>query len=1194
MNKEQAKKLIRETFESRFDKEKFLKFISNLLNLKLIDIETTKKGPWQGQYIPESFRDYISKYERLAKYISGDHRIDILMVYLKKQTSIERARTMQRNFIAGYLKGNYGSDTIKDAALVAFVSPNKEDWRFSLVKIDYAFDDNGKVNEIKSPARRWSFLVGKNERSHTAQSRLVSILADDKNNPTLADLEEAFNIEKVTKEFFSKYRDLLVRTVDALDEIIEKDNIVKKDFETKNINTVDFAKKLLGQIVFLYFLQKKGWFGVKKDSEWGTGSKDFLRRLFNKEYCDYTNFFNDILEPFFYEALNTKRDNDFYPKFNCKIPFLNGGLFEPIGNYDWEHTDMTLPDSLFSNNRKTPEGDIGDGILDVFDRFNFTVKEDEPLEKEVAVDPELLGKLYEKFNAIRPDNFYEYKEALSSGKKNLEKKFNKKFGVYYTPREIVHYMCQQSLIYYLSTELEGKISKEDIEKLVKLGEHVIENEVTVLAKGKETKTYKHELPDSIKENAELIDEKLKDIKVCDPAVGSGAFPVGMMHEIVKLREILNIYLKNKKQTTYVFKRECIENSLYGVDIDPGAVEVAKLRLWLSLVVDEEDFQNIKPLPNLDYKMMQGNSLIEFITRENTVASSDYTRNKLINKIIKLKTDLFNTTSSYQKFTLRNKLKILIEKLFNYDINKKIEHLKWEKENIMSYNPLIIDKDYEKEKNSKIKQIDKEIKCLLAISKPSPKEHFEWNINFSEVFQKKNGFDVIIANPPYIGEAGHKNLMEKIRISEFGKRFAQGKMDYFHFFLQKAIHDISHGQSIISFITTNYYLTGTGASKLRKSIKEHTDILELINFNEVKIFETAHGQHNAIIILSKNKKNRDCLCIIFKEKKANIENIIFNKPKTEEAEIFRTKYVFDKNNCIVPQKDSSLIEIKNKMEKGSVYFDYKDITQGIVMPQDFVNKKHLTVLVNTAKIGEGIFVLSDKELQNLNLTSKEIEDLIRPYYTTDELHKYCGNPKNKYWIIYTTTEKIKQIDKYLNIKKHLDKFKDVITSDFAPYGLHRARDEFFFKGEKIISRRMTKEPVFTYTDFDCYVSQTFFVIKGRNEKIKNLDLKFLTGLLNSKLSFWYFYNFGKRKGEQLQIDKQPLMNFPIRFPDKDTEKTISKLVDNICNLKRKRANYSKPQQKIKQYQKQIDQLVYKLYGLTEEEIKIVEGNKHGNN
>ncbi|HOJ94784.1 MAG TPA: hypothetical protein PK390_06070, partial [Fervidobacterium nodosum] len=544
----------------------------------------------------------------------------MLIVTLKKGTSLERARSLQRNFIAWYLKGSRGGK-LKDAALVAFVSPNNQDWRFSLVKMEYRFKetDTGKikVKEEFTPAKRWSFLVGKNEKSHTAQSRFLPLLLDDSRLPTLEDLENAFNVEVVTREFFERYRDLFVKTKIALDKVLTKNSSLKQEFETKAVNTVDFAKKLLGQIAFLYFLQKKGWFGVARDRQWGTGPKDFMRRLFNREYSGYNNFFNDILEPLFYEALRTDRscDDHFYSHFNCKIPFLNGGLFDPIKNYDWVKIDILLPDSLFSNNNKTKEGDIGDGILDVFDRYNFTVNEEEPLEKEVALDPELLGKIYEKLNAIRADNFDEYIKALQSSKKGEENKFNKEYGVYYTPREIVHYMGQESLINYLDTELQGKIEKEDIEEFVKYADFILEHEKTALEKSeqiekgeiKETK-YEHRMPDSIIKHAEIIDELLKDIKICDPAVGSGAFPIGMLHEIIKLRQLLAVY-KKIDVNTYDLKRECIENALYGVDIDNGAIETCKLRFWLSMIVDEEDFKSIKPLPNLDYKVVCGDSLL---------------------------------------------------------------------------------------------------------------------------------------------------------------------------------------------------------------------------------------------------------------------------------------------------------------------------------------------------------------------------------------------------------------------------------------------------------------------------------------------------------------------------------------------------------------------------------------------------------
>ncbi|PIX34776.1 MAG: restriction endonuclease, partial [Candidatus Infernicultor aquiphilus] len=282
MDKQQARDWIKKTFEQPFDKTRFTTFVQELLN----HIEHAPFN-YHGSYIPDAYRQYISSLERIGKFNDGENRIDILIIKLQKETSLASARTMQRNFVAGYLQGKYGSSNEKEAALVAYVAPDEVDWRFSLVKMDYKFEQaptgKMKVEEELTPARRWSFLVGENEKSHTAQSRLVNILANDEHNPTLAELEEAFNIESVTKEFFYKYRDLFIRTKEALDELVQNNSNIKTDFEAKSVNTVDFAKKLLGQIVFLYFLQKKGWFGVGRDAAWGKGSKQFLRELFEKK-----------------------------------------------------------------------------------------------------------------------------------------------------------------------------------------------------------------------------------------------------------------------------------------------------------------------------------------------------------------------------------------------------------------------------------------------------------------------------------------------------------------------------------------------------------------------------------------------------------------------------------------------------------------------------------------------------------------------------------------------------------------------------------------------------------------------------------------------------------------------------------------------------------------------------------------------
>lgn len=798
MDRLQAARIVRDTFQHSFDRERFTRFISNLLN-HLED----KPFRNQGNLIPDAFERHISKLERIGKYSDSEHAIDVLIVTLKKGASVERARSMQRNFIARYLNGSRGGN-LKDAALVAFVSPDSPDWRFSLIKMDYRIEhgETGrmKVKDEFTPARRWSFLVGQNEDSHTAQSRLAPIIADDAHDPSLRELEEAFNIERVTKEFFEEYRGLFLWVKEELDRLILSDAAIKSDFETKRISTVDFAKKLLGQIVFLYFLQKKGWFGVTRDGAWGSGSRHFLRELFEKRHGQYRNFFNDILEPLFYEALRLDRshDDDYYSKLNCRIPFLNGGLFDPINGYDWVHKDILLPDELFSNTTVTASGDKGTGILDVFDRYNFTVKEDEPLEKEVAIDPEMLGKIFEKLGAITPDKFDDWASAVRSGNKTKENEANKKLGVYYTPREIVHYMCRQSLIHHLSRELKpahvyqelganqaelfgnevrtgqlklmhekgnGSLTRVDIETLVHLGERVTENEAQVISRGKETDTYYHRLPDGIRTNAAFIDENLANIKVLDPAIGSGAFPVGMMTEIVKLRTALSTFIGGER-TAYEFKRHCIQSSLYGVDIDPGAVEIAKLRLWLSLVVDEDDIRQIKPLPNLDYKIVCGNSL--------GCVQRDVLNDRLFAELDSLKTRFFDETSPGRKKEEKARIDELIAKLTHND------------------------------------------------------RHFDYSIYFNEVFDHARGFDIVIANPPY-GVSLPKALKK-----EFKTYSSRGES--YVLFIERGLSLLKFGGHL-AYIVPDTYLNLSFASPLRAHILKSSKIKEIVIL-PARVFENA--------------------------------------------------------------------------------------------------------------------------------------------------------------------------------------------------------------------------------------------------------------------------------------------------------------------------------------------------------------------
>lgn len=660
MNPTAATTLIAQTFDSKFDDHAFEAFVANLLN----HVDRSKAfGHRSGNYIQQKYRGHISTYRRpFIHYDPNGDRLDVLIVRLAKESNLERARTMQRNFAADYLKKD--SDETIEAALIAFYHEDVDEWRFSFVRLDYAFGDEG-IEEKLTPARRYSFLVGPTEPTHTAETQLQPFLIEDKQNPTIDSLAAAFQIETVSKQFFAEYKDLFLGLVDAVVAVVASDKLLAADFARAQIVVPNFTKKLLGQIVFLYFVQKKGWLGVGVGEKWGSGPKDFLRRLFDKtDGVAYGNFFNDVLEPLFYDALAVRREGDLFTIGGCvcQIPFLNGGLFEPMGGYDWEHTRLLLPNSLFSN-RQDAADDSGTGILDVFDRYNFTVWEEEPLEKEVAVDPEMLGKVFENL---------------------LEVQDRKSKGAFYTPREIVHYMCQESLINYLDTAVqgEGMPSREEMGVLVRQGALALQQDA---AKEAGLKKDEYVLPARVRAQAAALDAALAEIKICDPAIGSGAFPVGMLHEIVQARLALDTQLK-QQTTPYHLKRHAIQESIYGVDIDEGAVEIAKLRLWLSLVVDEERYDDIQPLPNLDYKIVRGNSLLG--------VEKNLLNLHLFNKLDGLKKAFFEETHRQEKLKLKAQIDQLIELLTDGN------------------------------------------------------NTFDFEVYFHEVFTEKTGFDVVIGNPPY--------------------------------------------------------------------------------------------------------------------------------------------------------------------------------------------------------------------------------------------------------------------------------------------------------------------------------------------------------------------------------------------------------------------------------------------------------------
>ena len=446
---------------------------------------------------------------------------------------ISRNRKSLRDIAAKYV-----DQGLIHGALVFYYSQNQDDYRLTFIAKQTYFNESGELVKKETAPKRYTFLLGPNEPCTTAASRLIELV----NKKTygsiyLTDVIDAFSVERLNKEFFAGYKAQYKKFADTLSD-------------TKQHR--DYVKKLLGRLVFLQFLQKKGWMGVPaSNTKWEGGNKNYLNDLVDK-YEGNDRLLSDVLELLFFKTLNEKRNGDIADSIlgeNIKIPYLNGGLFDKDRI---DELDIDFPYTYFKE------------LMEFFSQYNFTIDENDPDDSEVGIDPEMLGHIFENL---------------------LED--NKDKGAFYTPKEIVQYMCRQSVIQYLKTHESAEQYAEPIEQLINDGV------VNPILQSKDI---------SIR-----FTRLLKEIKVCDPAIGSGAFPMGILYVLYHAIHHLHSHAEphgNFDSTNT--KRDIIQNNIFGVDIEQGAVDIARLRFWLALVVDAEKPQ---PLPNLDYKIVCGNSLL---------------------------------------------------------------------------------------------------------------------------------------------------------------------------------------------------------------------------------------------------------------------------------------------------------------------------------------------------------------------------------------------------------------------------------------------------------------------------------------------------------------------------------------------------------------------------------------------------------
>ena len=1184
--------IFEETLTQAYSYESYRRFLGELLNHVQFKPQIAKE-PYN------TFSVAIKNYVHIGDYEGGDHqKIALFSVCLKNDKSIENARSMQRTFVKSLLENSNCA-----GALVAFytdAAPSR--WRLSMVRMDYGFT-NGKISVELTPAKRYSYLVGEGEPCHTAKERLYPIFVEDDVDPGLDDLEEAFSVEAVTKEFFAQYREKYL----SVKEFLEHNTDFVREAASRGFNSEQFAKKLMGQLVFLYFIQKKGWLGVnafpkilseraykdaffqpgqkpkelmprvyRKDATgeirldasalrglsdddeialskivqggaWGDGPKDFMRQLFNDCKKRGKNFFDDYLEPLFYEGLNQNRgDEAFFLPLHSRIPFLNGGLFEELEGYDWKNNDFCIPDELFSN--ADENGRDADGILDVFDRYNFTMVEDEPMEREVAVDPEMLGKVFENL---------------------LDVKDRKSKGAFYTPREIVHYMCQESLIRYLSHKT--GIADGDIRKFILYGEYFREEDVKktkpVYQDGKKHHVFDKnkvlEMPETIfsyQKNVnrlQELDDLLANVTVLDPAVGSGAFPLGMLTEIVKARETLTSYMSielnrfqkhtlRSDRNTYRMKRETIKNSIFACDLEASASDITKLRLWLSLVIDnqiraeenEEFGYTTKPreLPNLDCNIICGNSLVDAFHGIKLITENSALGNLSAMRQGALLYDDHFATQIHRLISMQDRL---------YDEKTRVEKERIKKEIQEIYDETILTN-----LNGSQQAMNAYYECKNDVTKP----FILWQLMFPKVFRDNGGFDIVIGNPPYIQLQTKidDNTGEKLgdQFAELGFQTFAKTGDIYCLFYEKGYQLLSRG-GVLTYITSNKWMRAGYGEKLRSFFAQRTNPVRLIDFGKQKIFASATVDVNILMFTKSENKEQTLACTVRESCPSNLS-------------------VYIEQNSLLSSfagKDSWTImsAIEQNIRK-------KIQASGIAL-----SNWNLAINYGIKTGCNEAFLISTSKKDELIAADPKSAELIRPILRGKDVKRYSYAFADL-WLI-TTHNGIKSknippihVEDYPAIHKHLDDYypqliKRADKGD-TPYNLRNCvyMNEFF--KQKIVYREISDNMNACMVESGIMLNNKCYIITGEH---LIYILSFLNSTLFKKIILPEVNTVGG-KGEAF------LSRISLVRPSKEVEEKIHELY-----YKRIETTSTLDVEKIDRC---VDETFCSLYGLSEEERQYI--------
>jgi type I restriction-modification system DNA methylase subunit len=900
-------------------------------------------------------------------------------------------------------------------ALWVFSDEATRKWHFVNVKRGAG---KGKAAMSRHILRRFSFSYGERP-GRTSLEQLQKIdLAQLTTLPGMtpqtlevqARHDAAFDVEAVTRNFFRDYK--------AVFEGVE----AKVKIRDENKRRL-WTQRLFNRLMFLRFLEKKGWLEYE-------GDKNYLRALFKAATAKKENFLNDRLYFSFFWGLNFPGDHpgSEYSEKQLRpirglVPFLNGGLFDLDDNYDVRGA-VKLDNAAF------------EPLLELFDRYNFTITESTPFDQEIGVDPEMLGKVFEELVTGRHET-----------------------GSYYTPRGIVSFMGREALKGYLET----------VEKPATVARFVDEGDATALS------------------DPEGVLGALRNIKVCDPACGSGAYLLGMMQEILRLREALFATKAKDHRSIYQRKLEIIENNLYGVDKDEFAVNIAMLRLWLSLIIDYQG-EKPPPLPNLGYKIGCGDSLAAPLVGASQLIMHDAELREFVSK----KGEYLRAHGDDKKQLQDQIGKLCADIRLWTHAGADVSGFDWVVEFAEAFAPL-------EEPATVFGTLN------LGVQLPSTRE--------------PGGFDIVLANPPYV----HMGLIKEQKPT-LRRNFPEAhsdRADLYVYFYARALQLLKHG-GMLTFISPNKWLRAGYGGNLRKLLAEKTGARSIIDFGDLPVFEAATAYPMILVA----KKGGTASSVQF----AEVQSL--EPPYPDMHAVLATTgselpaNAIDGPNWNLSDSDTGIrMSAMRKAGKPLAEYAKGQIYRGVVTG------------LNSA------FVIDEKTRATLINKSAECKKVIKPLIAGRDIRKWHVDMKDK-WLLYLPHSiDVKNLKPIL---EHLKPFREQLEARATRqewYELQQPQERYvpFFEKPKIVYQEIATFQSFALDQRGVYTNNKVFFIA--------LEDLFLLGVLNS-LPAWEFLNeiCPKANGGALNMQQIHVCQLPIPTPGAADRRSIEKLVE-ACLKKR---------------------------------------------